>query len=332
MKIPSYLSLVSDEAKYGYYERNASININRLTRLCKNFCKFSFAYLQMATENQSDRNLSYTQIDIVSWFSWSIVIAILGALMNIVTIVILVVNKEFRSSHYILLLGTALSDIICDSIFIPIEALQSFHWIRFQVLLGNDYFCMFEACGYAIFFSSSILSQMLVCVNRLLAVFTPIFFKSVKIKMAVIAWLCVSILYPSLYHIVGILGGWLTFPIDTWAGDCREVDTNPIAKNVRIISTMYFPMGFTLLGYLAILAKILATTKDKRRIMIQRAKGSLSMFTSMLFYAFCVLPVWIIQSSNKYDDSLMITLWIKFLFRSSYAINPVSVIKFMSEF
>lgn len=287
-------------------------------------------YPSMVNLNDSERFAIYAGLDIITWTTCSMTMSILGVLMNIYTIAIVLMNKEFRKSHYILLLGTSISDLICDTIFIPIETLQSYYIIYTFKPLGDDFFCSIEGCGYAIFFSASIISQMLICGNRLLAVFAPIFYQSkVNVKMALISWLIASIGYPTFYHLVGLFGGWVSFPIDMWAGDCLEKDITPVLREVRITTNMYFPMTFTLLGYIVIMARIIFTTsKDKRANLMERAKGSMAMFASMLFYSFCVLPLWISFSSDSYGDSLWRTLWIKFLFRSSYAINPVSAVIF----
>lgn len=268
---------------------------------------------------------NFGKINIVLWTTLSMLSTILGTLLNGYTLFVLFRVKALRRPHYILIAGVTLSDLLCDAIFIPIEVLQSYYRIRFFTLLGNDFFCVFEGCGFAICFSASMLGQMLVAINRWLAVYAPVFFqRHINIRVAVIAWLLLGLGFPSFYYIVGYLAKWVSFPIDLQFGDCKEQDT-PNLKTVRVTLNTYFPCALGLVLYFLILLRVLSSrTKEQRRNAAKRARGSLAMFVNMVIYACCVLPLWISFGTNTYTGAMKKSLGLKFVFRLSYAVNPVS--------
>ena len=67
-----------------------------------------------------------------------------GAIGNIITMMMLLMEKKFRRPLYVFLVGIAFSDFLCCAIFIPYEALQSYWIMHFRELLGDDNSCAIE--------------------------------------------------------------------------------------------------------------------------------------------------------------------------------------------
>lgn len=259
-------------------------------------------------------------MDIKAWTSCSLVFCIVGSVFDIYTIVVLVRDKQFRRSHYILLLGAVITDCACNCIFIPIETIQTHHLISYHVPWGNKLFCIIENYFFAIVFNSSVLCQDLIALNRVLAVYAPIFYqRRINVKVALIEWVSVSIAFPALYHGFALAFGWMVYDIDYVAGDCQAQKEKPIANLFRRIIFVYTPLAFSLSAYMTIVVRIIITkSAEKRSTILKRAKGSMAMFAGMLFYTVCLVPLWSVTR-----DNLWLFLWMKFLFRSSYAMNPV---------
>lgn len=245
----------------------------------------------------------------------------MGSIFDVYTIIVLVRDREFKRPHYILLLGAVITDLACNSFFIPIEAIQSHHLISFYVPWGNKLFCVVENYIFAIFFNSSVICQALIAFNRILAVFTPVFYqRKATVKVAFIGWLTFGIGLPAVYHAFALAFRWITYDIDELAGDCQAKDSSQVARGFRLAINVYMPLAFSLCSYMSISLKFVSTKSvEKRSSILKRAKGSLAMFVSTIFYCVCLLPLWWVSRLH-----LWLFLWMKFLFRSSYAMNPVS--------
>ena len=169
------------------------------------------------------------------------------------------------------------------------------------------------------------MGQMTLAINRFAAVFFPF---QTKIywtnKGAFISWLITSLLYPFIYFFVGYWAKWVRYPIDPVMGDCSETDYVPYVRYIRITANIYLPMAVSLLMYILIIGRVMISPMEQRANMRDRAKGCTAMFACTLFYTLCVMPLWISFGASDYANNIERTLWIKYLFRCSYAINPVS--------
>lgn len=273
---------------------------------------------------------TYQKINITLWTVLSLLSPILGTILNSYTLFVLFYVKALRRAHYMLIAGVAVSDLLCNAIFIPIEVIQSYYRIHFFTFVGSDHFCVFEGCAFAICFSASIIGQMLIAVNRGLAVFTPVLFhRYMTIRVAMTVWSAAALGVPTFYYIAGYFGKWVDLVIDRKFGDCAEKDTFTL-KLVRVTVNTYLPCFIGLLLYILIVLRIVSSrTKERRRNIAKRARGSLAMFVNMTIYACCVLPLWISFGSESYSSDMERSLWLKFIFRFSYMVNPVSDAKSM---
>lgn len=277
--------------------------------------------------NETLVRLAYAQVDIVSFTAVGLGTCIIGFLTNFYTLVLLIRRKAFSKPHYTLIVCVGVADFLSNFIFIPIETLQSYWRISKFQLLGDDFFCSFEGCIYAFCYWSSIIGQMLIAINRAVAVLFPLFYQSkVTNKSALISFFVFALFLSIFINGGGQLAGFIDFKIDEWGGDCMEGYNFVWFRNLATTFGTYVPLAVSFLAYISILIRILSTTAvTERQTYIKRAKGSLAMFANMLFFAFCILPLWISMSADKYySGSLSYALWVKYIYRSSLAVNPVS--------
>lgn len=268
---------------------------------------------------------AYADFDITTWMIFSAVSACIGTVFNSYTLVVILYFKTLQRPHYILIACIALCSLMCSAVFIPFEITQAYVRIHFRSTLGGDRFCSIETTIFAIFFSATILGQLLVAINRWLAVFAPIFFMTnISARVAIVAFVVVGLGIPLSYYIIAYFADWIHLGLDLKFGDCAEKDTSDTLMWVRQSIIAYFPCGMAVVLYLAILARIvLSPSNERRRALRHRSRGSIPMVINVFVYTSCVIL------SNAYiktgfAERLELLMWVKFGTRTAYSVNPVS--------
>lgn len=267
---------------------------------------------------------AYDYFDIALWIFFSSVSAFIGTVFNSYTLIVICYFKTLHRPHYILIGCVASCSLLCSALFIPFEIAQAFVRIYHKSKLGGDLFCSIEAVGFAVCYSALMLGQMLIAINRWLAVFAPIFFLAhVTIKKVVVAFILIGMCIPLLYYIVGYYANWINLGIDMKYGDCAERDVGSLFW-VRQMIIAFFPCGLALLLYLTILIRIVSSpSNERRRDLINRSRGSFPMIINVFVFVICVV-VPTAYVTTGLSEHLELRMWVKFGKRTAYTVNPVS--------
>lgn len=272
------------------------------------------------------RYLVYQQFNIVAWTVISIIFAFMGSMTNIYTLIVLYMDRSFRKPHHVLVACTCVSDGLLTTFFHPIRVTETFKLVANNDLLLGRNLCIGEMISSAVIMSSSLLGQMLIAVNRAIALFAPLFFQTrITCRLTFIVWILFAIVFPTLYYVIGHFTNLIETEQSLWTGLCM-ISPRRLTSLKDNASVTFVPTLLSLVLYLIIMVRLMISRKNEdRKDLLERTRGSLALFVNMLIYVGCLFPFWIFGApeGERSVKEFTIGLWLLFLFRASFSVNPV---------
>lgn len=269
----------------------------------------------------------YSQVVIVPWIVSCFIFAIVAAVLNAYTFIVILYFKSLRLlPHYVLIVGVAFCALLSGAVRIPICVLQIFFRVYYFKIFGNDAMCTGLMPIFDVICTILMFSQMMIAINRSIAVFAPIFFQRyMTIQVVVAAWL-LSAVFASIFFItMSYFLNWLVYKVNRYTGDCDESNSDGFLW-LRLTITYLLPLVVSLILYVLILFRIiLSRNRESRQLTLKRARGCMPTFTNVII---CVISSAMYsyskEGSRDYTERMEFYLWMKFFIQLSYTINPVS--------
>lgn len=265
-----------------------------------------------------DRNV------LVLWTTISFLTSFLGAIGNL-WFSFVIKKHLWKKINYRILFWITIVDFLCDIFFIPTEILQTYWKFTFEVLLGSKIFCQILSIFYYVCSMGSTLGKFIAALFRGWSIFFPIYFRSwvtLRFTNFVIAVMIFG--FTSVVHL-GLFVWGMDYDIDKVFGDCYSIFVFKWVDIFRSVIFIYFPVFASLIIYFTIFMKLLFLKSHEKDSMFKLSRGSGALFCSIAIYGSFNLILFISKNfySQTHFTQISVSIWKKFLFKLSYAINPV---------
>lgn len=262
------------------------------------------------------------------WCVTLILLGIFGLAGNILTAVVIAKSRRLHTSHMRWVTCLAITDGLFCLFAPPAEAIMVLFFIYTGHLMPAIV-CRVKNIPHTALAFGSPFGQALIAVVRVLAVYAPTFYNQHlrSTRNIIILWSVLVWTFPSFMALLAgfeVFGGYTFLPEH---GVCAwDISKTVWKRSMEIIFT-YGPCLVILTSYIGIFAKITAVKGTVAAAEVRRrAKGTLMMFASCVFFMVMILPSALVETTNYvfYEQSPHALYWFFYCYWVNLAVNPVS--------
>lgn len=276
------------------------------------------------TSNNSGLDRTHVTIYCVILF----LLGAFGFFGNLLTGLVIAKSRRLQTSHMRWVTCLAITDGLFCLFAVPAEAVMIL--IHFYGKPLPPIVCSIENVPHTALAFGSPFGQALIAVVRLLAVFKPNLYQRHlrSTRNILLLWVILVWVFPGFMALlagVEVFGGYNFVPN---YGMCAWNINKVVWKRTMEITFTYGPCVIILASYIAIFAKITTVKGTVAASEVRkRAKGTLMMFASCVFFMLMILPSALVETTHYvfYQTYPHALYWFFYTYWLNLAFNPVSI-------